>query len=59
MVSQALEGLREHEKLDQVFKKLGDVFVLQHSPCCPNQSWYNTGQKDKEQHSNKHQNDPI
>ena len=59
MVSQALEGLREHEKLDQVFKKLGDVFVLQHSPCCPNQSWYNTGQKDTEQFSNKHQNDPI
>ena len=33
---------REFQKLDRVFKKLGRVFVLQHDPCCPNQSRYVT-----------------
>ena len=30
-------SLRENQKLSQVFKKLGQVFVLQHGPCCPTQ----------------------
>ena len=48
--SRAFEGFRENQKLDrlfekhdQVFKKLGHVFVLQHGPCCPNQPRYNSG----------------
>ena len=35
---QAFEGLRENRKLGRVFEKLGRVFLLQHDPCCPNQS---------------------
>ena len=29
---------RENQELGQQFKKLGRVFVLQHSPCCPSQT---------------------
>ena len=36
---------REFEKLDRVFKKLGRKFVLQNSPCCPNQPRYLTYMK--------------
>ena len=35
-LSQTFEGLRESEKLGREFEKLGQVFVLQYAPCCPN-----------------------
>ena len=34
------EVLREDKKLDQVFEKLGRMFVLQRGSCCPNQPQY-------------------